>query len=71
MYTLTQHFRSPDWTGKVEDQYATEREALDAYADASWAYAHAPSGPRKVDPARARWCDRAPLATVRGRLWKP
>ena len=49
MYKLTQHFRSPDWTGKVEDQYATEREALDAYDDASWAYAHAPSGPAKVE----------------------
>jgi hypothetical protein len=48
MYTLTQHFRSPDWTGKVEDQYVTEREALDAYADASWAYAHAPDGPRNL-----------------------
>lgn len=48
MYTVTQYFRSPDWTGKVEDQYATERDALDAYADASWAYAHAPDGPRKV-----------------------
>jgi len=48
MYTLTQYFRSPEWTGKVEDQYVTEREALDAYADASWAYAHAPSGPQKI-----------------------
>jgi hypothetical protein len=48
MFTLTQHFRSPEWTGKVEDQYATERDALDAYADASWSYAHAPDGPGKV-----------------------
>ena len=48
MYTLTQHFRSSEWTGTVEDQYATELEALEAYQDASWAYAHAPDGPRKV-----------------------
>lgn len=48
MYTVIQHFRSPDWTGKFEDQFATESEALAAYDDAAWAYAHAPSGPTKV-----------------------
>jgi hypothetical protein len=48
MYTLTQHFRSPDWTGKIEETFVDEREALTAYEDAAWAYAHAPSGPQKI-----------------------
>ena len=48
MYTVIQHFRSPDWTGKFEDQFETESEALAAYDDAAWAYAHAPIGPTKV-----------------------
>ena len=49
MYTLTQHFCSPEWTGKIEETFASEREARAAYDDAAWAYAHAPSGPAKVE----------------------
>ena len=49
MYTVIQHFHSGERTGKVEDQFATEREARAAYDDAAWAYAHAPSGPAKVE----------------------
>ena len=49
MYIVIQHFRSPEWTGKIEDQFATEREALTAYDFAVEAYAYAPSGPAKVE----------------------
>ena len=49
MYTVIQHFRSPEWIGKIEDQFEAEHEALTAYDDATWAYAHAPSGPAKVE----------------------
>ena len=49
MYTVIQHFRSPEWAGKIEDQFATEGEALTAYDDAAEAYAYAPSGPAKVE----------------------
>ena len=49
MYTVIQHFRSPEWTGKIEDRFATEREALTAYGFAAEAYAYAPSGPAKVE----------------------
>ena len=49
MYTVIQHFRSPEWTGKIEDQFATEGEALTAYGFAAEAYAYAPSGPAKVE----------------------
>ena len=49
MYTVIQHFRSPEWTRKIEDQFATEGEAMAAYQDASLAYSHAPSGPTKVE----------------------
>ena len=49
MFTLTQHFHSPEWTGKIEETFVDENEALTAYGDAAWAYAYAPSGPAKVE----------------------
>lgn len=48
MYTVIQHFHSPEWTGKIEDQFATECEALTAYGFVAEAYAYAPIGPTKV-----------------------
>ena len=49
MYTVIQHFRSPEWTGKIEDQFEAEHEARAAYDFAAEAYAYAPSGPAKVE----------------------
>ena len=49
MYTVIQHFSSPEWIGKIEDQFEAEHEARAAYDDAAWAYAYAPSGPAKVE----------------------
>ena len=49
MYNVIQHFRSPEWIGKIEDQFEAELEARAAYDDAAWAYAYAPSGPAKVE----------------------
>jgi hypothetical protein len=49
MFTVIQHFRSTEWTGKIEETFVDENEARAAYEDAAWAYAHAPSGPAKVE----------------------